>query len=55
MKLKQDDPDCKFQICWGIHLDYDMLCEPTSSDNEEKEGDGLSNNCLINLKHLQPT
>ena len=29
-----------------------MLCEPISSDNEEKEGDELSVDCLINLNIL---
>ena len=29
-----------------------MLCEPTSSDNEEKEGYDISGNHLINLKTL---
>ena len=51
VKPKQDYSDWIFQTYRGTNLDYDMLCEPTSSDNEEKEGDGLSNNCLINLKH----
>ena len=29
-----------------------MLCEPILLDNEEKEGDNLSSNRLINLKTL---
>ena len=49
---KQDNPDWKFQTYRSINLAYDMLYEPTSSDNEEKEGDNLSGNHLINLKIL---
>ena len=51
MKPKQDDSDWKFQTHRGTNLAYDMLCEPISSDNEEKEGDNLSRNRLINLKN----
>ena len=36
----------------GTNLAYDMLCEPSSSDNEEKDGDYLSSNRLINMKLL---
>ena len=49
---KQDDPEWKFHTYRVNNLFYDMLCDPTSSDNEEKEGDNLSGNCLINLKKL---
>ena len=52
MKPKQDDSGCKFHTYRGTNLSYDILCEPTSSYNEEKEGDDLSNNCLINQNKL---
>ena len=50
VKPKQDNSVWKFQTYRGNNLDYDLLCEPTSSDNEEKEGDNLSDNCLVNQK-----
>ena len=33
---KKDDPKWKFQIYRGANLTYDMICDPTSSDNEDK-------------------
>ena len=36
MNSNQDDADWKFQTQRGINLYYEMLCETTSSDNEEK-------------------
>ena len=50
VKPKQDDSDWKFQTYRSTNLAYDMLCEPKSSDNEEKEGDNISGNRLINQK-----
>ena len=50
--LKQDDPEWKFQTYRGTNLCYEMLCEPTSSDNEEKEEDKLNSYLPINLKLL---
>ena len=29
-----------------------MICESANSDQEEKEGDILNSNCIINLKNL---
>ena len=49
---KKDDKDWTFQTYMGTNLAYDMLCEPSSSDNEEKDGDYLSSNRLINMKLL---
>ena len=49
---KQDNLEQKFHIHRGTNSDYDMLCEPISSDNEEKGGDNLSGNRLINLEIL---
>ena len=50
---KYDDKEWKFQTCMSNNLDYDMLCETTCLDNEEKEGDDISSNCLISLKILK--
>ena len=49
---RQDDREYKFNTYRVKNLDYDMLCEPISSDNQEKEGENLSSNCLINIKIL---
>ena len=42
----------KFHSYKGINSGYDMLCEPVNSDQEEKEGDVLNSNRIINLKNL---
>ena len=34
------------------NLGYDMMCESVKSDQEEKEGDVLNGNHIINLKFL---
>ena len=49
---KDDDKEWKFQTYMGTNLDYDMLCDTTCLYNEEKEGDNLSGNHIINLKIL---
>ena len=49
---KEYDSDWKFQTHRGRNLFYYMSCEPKSSYNEEKEGDNLSGNHLVNLKKL---
>ena len=36
----------------GNNLDYTSLCEPISSENEEKKGYNLSVDFLVNLKKL---
>ena len=46
------DKEWKFQTYKVTTLAYDMLCEPTLLDNEDKEADNLSSNRLINLKIL---
>ena len=51
-RIKQNDNDWKFQIYKGTNLGYDMMCESIISDQEEKEGDVLNSNCIINLKNL---
>ena len=50
--IKHNDNDWKFQRYKGTNLDYDMLSESVNTDKEEKEGDVLKGNCIINLKNL---
>ena len=49
LKSNQDHSDWKFQTYRSNNLSYEMLCEVTSSYNEQKEGYILSGNRLINL------
>ena len=49
---KDDDKEWKFQTDKSSYLDYDILCEPTCLENEEKYGDNIIGNPLINLKRL---
>ena len=49
--IKQND-DWKFDGYKGTNLGYDMMCESVNSDQEEKEGDVLNGNRVINLKNL---
>ena len=51
-RIKQNDNDWKFQSYKGTNLGYDLICESVISDQEEKEGDLLKVNCIINLKNL---
>ena len=55
INTRKDYSGCKFQTYRGTILVYSMLCEPASSDNEEKEVDNIISNCLVNLKRLQQT
>ena len=50
-RSKQND-DWKFESYKGTNLGYDMICESVNSDQEEKEGDVLNSNRIINLKNL---
>ena len=50
--MNQNDNDCKFKSYKGSNLGYDMMCEYINSDQEEKEGDLLNGNCIINLENL---
>ena len=50
-RIKQND-DWKFHGSKGTNLDYDIMCESVNSDQEEKEGDVLSGNRIINLNNL---
>ena len=51
-RIKQNDKYWKFRIYKGTNLGYDMLCEFVNSDLEEKQGDLLNGNCIINLNNL---
>ena len=44
--------DWKFQSYKWTNLSYDILCESINSDQEEKEGDLLNGNLIINLNNL---
>ena len=50
-RIKQND-GWKFRSYTGTNLGYDMMCESVNSDQEEKEGDVLNGNRIINLKNL---
>ena len=50
-RIKQND-DWKIHGYKGTNLGYDMICESAKSDQEEKEGDILNSNCIINLKNF---
>ena len=39
----------KFNSYKGTNLGYDMMCGSVKSDQEEKEGDALNSNRIINL------
>ena len=43
---------CKFQSYRGTNLGYDMICESVKSYQEEKGGDLLNGNRIINLNNL---
>ena len=51
-RIKQNDNDWNFQSYKGTNLGHDMICESINSDQEEKEGDLLNGNRIINLKNL---
>ena len=50
--MNQNDNDWKFKSYKGTNLGYDVMCESINSDQEEKEGDVLNDNRIINLKNL---
>ena len=41
-----------FMVTKGTNLSYDMMCKSVNSDQEEKEGDVLNGNRIINLKNF---
>ena len=47
--IKKND-DWEFHSYKGTNLCYYMMCESVNSDQEEKEGDVLNGNNIINLK-----
>ena len=50
--MNQNDNDWKFKSYKGTNLGYDMMCESINSDQEEKEGDVLNGNRIINLNNF---
>ena len=50
-RIKKSD-DWRFHSYKGTNLGYDMMCESVNSDQEEKEGDVLNGNRIVNLKNL---
>ena len=50
-RIKQND-DWQFHGYKKTNLGYDMKCESITSVQEEKEGDVLNGNHIINLKNL---
>ena len=50
--MNLNDNYWKFKRYKGSNLGYDMMCESINSDQEEKEGDVLNRNRIINLKNL---
>ena len=50
-RIKQNDY-WTFHGYKGSNLGYDIICESVNSDQEEKEGDVLNGNHIINLKNL---
>ena len=51
-RITHNDNDWKFQSYKGTNLGYDMICESVNFDQEEKEGDFLNGNRIINLNNL---
>ena len=51
-RVKQNENDQKFKGYKGTNLGYDMMCGSINSDKEEKEGDLLNGNRIINLKNF---
>ena len=51
-RIKNHYNEWKYQSYKGTNLGYDMLCESVNSDQEEKEGNLLNGNHIINLKNL---
>ena len=51
-RIKYNDNYWKFQSYKGTNLGCDILCESVNSYQEEKEGDLLNGNCIINLNNF---
>ena len=50
--IKQNKNDWNDQGYKGTNLCHDMLCESVKSYQEEKEGDLINGNRIINLKNF---
>ena len=51
-RKNQNYNNWEFRSYKGSNLGYDMMCESINSDQEEKEGDVLNSNRIINLNNL---
>ena len=51
-RIKHNENDWKFLSYKGTNSGYDMICESVKSDQEEKQGDLLNDNCIINLNNF---
>ena len=51
-RIKQNYDDWKFHSYKGTNLGYDIICGSVNSDQEEKQGDVLNGNRIINLENL---
>ena len=51
-RIKHNGNDWKFQNYKETNLGYGMICESVNSYQEEKEGDLLNGNRIINLNNL---
>ena len=50
--MKHNENGWKFKGYKGDNLGYDMMCKVINSDEEEKEGDVLNGNRIINLNNF---
>ena len=48
--IKKNENDWNYQGYKGTNLGHDMLCESENYYQEEKQGDFLNGNSIINLK-----
>ena len=51
-RIKQNDNEWKCKSYKGTNLGYDMMCESVNYDQEEKEGNVLNSNLIINIQNL---
>ena len=51
-RIKHNDNNWKFHSYKETNLCYDVICKSVNSEQEEKEGDLLNGNRIINLKNL---
>ena len=51
-RIKHNYNDGKFHRYKGTNFGYDTICESVNSGQEEKKGDLINGNYIINLKNL---